>query len=368
MHNDGAVVLFWENFGPTHVDRLDAVRQAVGERVVGLEFRRRSAVYAWDLAPAGCRRQTLFEGAEPGWWRRLAALWRAVRRIGRGHYFLCHYDWPEVMMLAVLLRFSGSTVVAMLDAKFDDRPRSARWEWLKSFALAPYSGAIAPAGRSARYAAFLGIAADAVRSPYDVVGIARLRRAAGVAAGPAVETHAQRDFICIARLVARKNHATLLAAYGVYAAATLAPRPLHLCGDGPLEAALRAQVQALGLDDLVRFHGFVQAEALAKMLGRSLALLLPSHEEQFGLAIIEALGLGVPVIVSDQCGARDSMVRSGVNGFLVEPDNAPGLVQFMILLDRDAALWNRMAQSAYADAGRGDVAHFVEAVRWHLEH
>ena len=65
------------------------------------------------------------------------------------------------------------------------------------------------------------------------------------------------------------------------------------------------------------------------MLRKSLALILPSTEEQFGFVVLEALALGIPVIVSENVGARDLHVRTGVNGFIFEPDNEKGLAFFM---------------------------------------
>ncbi len=98
------------------------------------------------------------------------------------------------------------------------------------------------------------------------------------------------------------------------------------------------------------------------MLGKTLALLLVSAQEQFGNVVIEAQALGAPVIVSDNCGARDMLVRNGVNGFVVEPDNPAGLAYFMGLLDRDEALWRRMALASEPFAALGDAAHFARAV------
>lgn len=362
-----ATVLFWENFGPTHVDRIEAVREAVpGSAVVALEFRSRSTVYSWTPAGGDVTRQTLFTGPEPGLVGRIWRLLQAARRIGRGHYFLCHYDWLEVFVLACVLRLTGSKPIAMFDAKFDDRPRAAWREWLKSLALLPYCGAITPAGRSASYARFLGLGADAIRTGYDVVSVDRLRADARLNDRDP-QSHDERYFICVARLVPKKNHVTLLEAYAKYAGETARPRHLHICGSGELEHLLRAHVHRCGLSRLVRFHGFVEGSKLARLLAGGLALVLPSVEEQFGLVVAEALALGVPVIVSDRCGARDGLVRSGVNGFVVEADNPVGLARFMSMLDRDAALWSDLSQGAVAQAGLGDVGRFVEAVQWHLE-
>jgi glycosyltransferase involved in cell wall biosynthesis len=122
-------------------------------------------------------------------------------------------------------------------------------------------------------------------------------------------------------------------------------------------------VSQLGLDELVRFHGFAQTEAVCKVLANTLVLLMPSIEEQFGNAVLEAFAMGVPAIVAENCGVRDQLVRSGVSGFLVEPDNAAGIAYFMSLLGNDEARWRQMSQAAGEFIFLGDAPHFAEAVQ-----
>ena len=98
------------------------------------------------------------------------------------------------------------------------------------------------------------------------------------------------------------------------------------------------------------------------MLATTSVLLLPSIEEQFGNVVIEAQAMGLPVIISDNCGAWDHLVRSGVNGFVVEPDNAEGLTYFMKLLSTNEVLWRQMCFEALRFAEFGDVKRFAEGV------
>ncbi len=72
--------------------------------------------------------------------------------------------------------------------------------------------------------------------------------------------------------------------------------------------------------------------------------------------------MGLPVILSENCGARDQLIRSGVNGFVVEPDNPAGLAYFMSLLDQDESLWRRMSLATEPFAMLGDASLFAQAV------
>jgi glycosyltransferase involved in cell wall biosynthesis len=362
------LVFFWENLGPQHHDRLAAVADALGSAadVSAVQFRHQSVVYDWREDPSPVPTRTLFRrGEEPRLLQRVAALWSAMRQGGRDtHYFLSHYEWPEVFAVASLLRLAGRRVTTMACTKFDDRPRSAFREAVKSLFLRPYQGAIASGLRSRDYMRFLGIPGGAIEVDYNTASVSRFRAMAAVEAAPL--DHAGRDFVAITRLVPEKNLFVLLDAYAGYSRLVAHPRRLRICGNGPLEQALRQRCEALGIVDLVAFEGFIQTEEIAKVLANGLALLLPSTQEAFGNVVIEAQSLGVPTILSDVCGARDLLVRSGVNGFVVEPDNPRGMAFFMRLLHEDEALWLSMAGEAYASAERADASRFAAAVQARL--
>ncbi len=118
----------------------------------------------------------------------------------------------------------------------------------------------------------------------------------------------------------------------------------------------------MGVDADVEFAGFLDHEQVARRLGAALSLLLPSVEEQWGLVVNEAVALGVPILCSDNVGARDSLVRVGVNGFMFEPDNDEGLAALMHLVSEDETLWRGLAEGSLRLAPNGDVAEFVRGV------
>jgi glycosyltransferase involved in cell wall biosynthesis len=362
----GKVLIFvWENFGPMHDDRCEAVARAKPlTKVIGLQLYGSSETYDWlPQAAEDFQKITLFGDRDrPGFPASAMALLRACIKAKATHIFLCHYERPMVALAALLLRLLRKHVFLLYDSKFDDYPRGIWREILKFFWLLPYEGAIVASARSRDYLRFLGMRPQSLQPGYNTISLARIRELAGAAPAPEGEPFASRHFTIVARLVEKKNLKTALQAYALYVTATEHPRPLRLFGAGPLEASLREDVRLSGLDELVHFEGFQQADAVCKALASSLALLLVSQEEQFGFAIIEALAMGVPVLISPACGAHDDFVRSGVNGFVVEPDNPEGMAFFMRQLAEDEALWRNMAKAALAYAPRADVGQFVQAV------
>lgn len=355
-------VFVWENFGPLHTARAEAVARGLGQPVVGIELFARSQVYDWETpSSAGFEKITLRR--EGDWGRGLLGplMWE-LARARPGAVFFCHYERVEVFLAAWVCRLFGVATFVMNDSKFDDYPRHLWREVVKSGFYKPYQGAIAASARSRDYLRFLGIPADRIEMYYDCVPVDEIRRLAGVPPAPDGTAYADRVFTVVARHVPKKNIALALDALARARAAGVSRR-LVLCGSGPLEGELRRRVAALGLTEHVDFLGFVQADEVARVLGRSLALILPSTEEQFGQVVAEAVAMGVPPLVSDRCGARDEIVRSFVNGFVFEPDTSEGLARMMIMLDRDEALWREMAANCAEVAGQADLPPFVESVR-----
>ena len=352
-----------------HADRGEAAaREMAGEAtVVGVELFGRSDTYEWTpAASAAFRKITVFEEGRLSRTGNLAIAWGLVRtlwRLDAGHVFICNYNKPGLFLAALVLRLLGRAVYVMGCSKFDDYYRGRWRELAKGFFLAPYQAAISSGIRSRDYMRFLGIPAERVHGEYNTLSLDRIRALAGSPPAPDGTAFADRHFSIVARLVAKKNIAMALDAFAIYRGSVAAPRELHIYGSGPLQDRLSRQAETLGLSALVRFHGFQQTDAISEALGRTLALILPSIEEQFGNVVIEASALGVPTILSDNCGARDTLVRSGVNGFVIEPDNPAGLAFFLKLIGEDEALWRRFCLATLERAEQSDAPRFAEAVR-----
>ncbi|MFM5948578.1 MAG: glycosyltransferase [Novosphingobium sp.] len=356
------IAFVWENFGPSHRDRIEAVARDPAFDASGIEFNRKSRAYQWEAGEAGSARLvSLFESENPPGqlaltWRLISALLRSPARA----VFLCHYNYPPVFAAALAARLSGRRVYAMLDSKYDDYPRSAPREWLKRVLLAPYHGALVASRRSAEYVRFLGFRRRPVAQGFDSLDVSRLQAAS---AGARDLPHGDRDFLIVARLVAKKNLPFALLAYAAHRAGARYPRKLRIVGYGDQEAELRQLAKELGIEDSMVFAGMLDSPAVARAMAEALCLILPSTEEQFGLVVIEALAQGLPVLVSSNAGAVDKLVDHGVNGWVIDPQRLVTLTAAMALLDREEAQWRSARAAASASCERGDVRHFVAGVR-----
>lgn len=91
-------------------------------------------------------------------------------------------------------------------------------------------------------------------------------------------------------------------------------------GDQAYEAEIRAQVAQLGLQEAVRFVGFVSGDAKTACFAQADLFILPSQDENFGVAVAEALGHGLPVVVSQGVALAAAIETAGAG--LVTPIGA----------------------------------------------
>lgn len=362
------IALIWAQFSAYHVDRLEAVGARLSGRadVISVEVAPQSATYAW--APSAevrfTRKIRLFEGVRfedvpflQRWWRMIRATWRCdTVYVGIG------YNEPDVLLLAIALRLLGVRVIMLTASKWDDRTRFAGFEFFKALLLAVFSSALVGGRRQAEYVHFLGFRRRIVRVGANTVDVERIRLQAATHLKQEIPFH-DRSFVYVGRFVRKKLLEQLIEAYAAYVRRCCEPpHRLLLIGSGELESDLRELAKKLNIAHLIDWPGFLDAPVVAAMMARSLALVLVSEEEQWGLVVNEALALGIPVIVSSQIGAREALVRNLENGFVVEPGSTVGLTEAMHAIAACENRWKELSAGATARAWLGDSQRFADAV------
>jgi len=175
----------------------------------------------------------------------------------------------------------------------------------------------------------------------------------GIALGPEPPPPpVEPRLLCIGRLIPIKGHEFLLRALA-QAREEVPELSLDLAGTGPLEPRLRALAEQLGMAGAVRFLGYVSPVAPA--IERSLAVVVPSLGEGFGLVALEAMERGRAVVAS-RVGGLGEIVADGVTGRLVPPGEVAPLAEALAAVARDPAEAARLGA-----AGRERAAtHFAE--------
>ena len=164
----------------------------------------------------------------------------------------------------------------------------------------------------------------------------------------AFEATQVRVVTCVGRLEKQKNQAVLLRA--------LAHLPgVHgvLVGVGEKEAELRSLADQLGIKSRVHFVG--RRADVPHLLRITDVYAQPSLWEGFGIAVVEALAAGIPVVCADVPGLD---VVVGKAGNLVSPDDVPGLTKAL----SDALALSPAQKAAAAEKGRTQAQQFsIEA-------
>lgn len=99
---------------------------------------------------------------------------------------------------------------------------------------------------------------------------------------------------------------------------------LSIIGRGELMAELKEQAARLGIAERILFEGSLPSSQIPTRLAKADLLVLPSRWDGWGIVVNEALSVGVPVLVSDQCGASE-LVHHGTNGYIFRSENVEDL-------------------------------------------
>jgi N-acetyl-alpha-D-glucosaminyl L-malate synthase BshA len=127
------------------------------------------------------------------------------------------------------------------------------------------------------------------------------------------------------------------------------PAVLVMVGDGPDRPAVERQAADSGLSDVVDFVG--EQHDVVSWLSAADLFLLPSAQESFGLAALEAMSCEVPVIAS-RVGGLPEVIQDGVTGFICDPDDVDGMADRGVHLLTHPAERLRIGRAAAADVQR----------------
>ncbi len=140
---------------------------------------------------------------------------------------------------------------------------------------------------------------------------------------------------------------------------------LLIAGDGPERSSLRALAGRLGAADSVQFLGLV--DDMPAFWQECDMAIFPSHQfvESFGMAAIEAMACGKPVVATRN-GAAPELVADGVTGTIVAPGDVAGLAQALAAYAEREEL--RRAHGAAGRERAGELFHIDDCARAYLRH
>jgi glycosyltransferase involved in cell wall biosynthesis len=179
---------------------------------------------------------------------------------------------------------------------------------------------------------------DRIRVVYNGIDIERFR--------PGPLAREAGPIVTVGRLVGQKNHDLFLRAAAALAQQGTAVR-FAIAGDGPLRATLETTARRLGIGEQVEFLG--ERSDIENVLRGASQFWLTSRWEGMPNVVLEAMASGVPVLATDVGGVRE-LIRDGVDGFVLPPDDAVAFARHAHALLADPARLNAFKSAARAGA------------------
>ena len=168
--------------------------------------------------------------------------------------------------------------------------------------------------------------------------------------------HATTDLVVVGRLMAHKRIDMLLDAVALLHAEGM-PVTCRIIGDGPERERLRHQAQTLGLEQAVDFrHNVGEQKEVYALIKAAKVFVFPSAREGFGIAVLEAMACGVPVVTTSAPDnlAQHLVVRSP-HGTVCDP-TAPAIAEAVRIVLTD--------HSSLASAELGDDDSWLADYDW----
>lgn len=180
--------------------------------------------------------------------------------------------------------------------------------------------------------------------------------------GTAADADDSLDFLTVRRLSPRMGHGMLLRAFARITRED--PRAnLYIAGDGPLREELQRRAAELEIADRVTFLGYVPDEELPSAYATADCFVLPTRRlEGFGLATLEALASGTPVVATP-VGGTTEILSPLERDPRIPTELVVESVEVSSLAERMGA-WAALAPDERASAGRACREYVRENYRW----
>ncbi|MEN3035534.1 MAG: glycosyltransferase family 4 protein [Candidatus Methanosuratincola sp.] len=153
-----------------------------------------------------------------------------------------------------------------------------------------------------------------------------------------------RTVLFVGRLVYEKGPHLL-----VEAASLLKDCRVIIVGDGAMRPYLEGLARKLGVSDRVTFMGHVDDDTLLSIYEEAPVLVIPSLYEPFGIVVLEAMSLGIPVIVSNT-GGLDEIITDGRDGLKFQTGSPEELAKAITRILDDEGLRARLVENAKSRA------------------
>lgn len=359
----GPIVLVFDNFGPYHLARAQALAELID--VVCIQLTPRSATYSWNGSniSSGLKLISVFQEFE----RNPFKIHKAVNDslVLANPKLVLIPGWSSDLAHSCI-RWSlraRCRMIVMSASQAQDFKRNWAVELVKQTLLSVFDGALVGGHRQFSYLTDLGMPVSHLRVGYNVVDNSHFDNLGNI--GRIRMETSSYSFLCICRFVPKKNLFRLIDAFSLLRKKVdqSIDLTLRLVGGGPLTPMLYSYLARRGrTPGLIEILDFVDYEHLPSIYKSSDVFVLPSISEQWGLVVNEAMASGLPVAISRNCGCVDDLVSNGINGYLFDPYSTEEICNILQLFIKPKDELIRMGHESQKIIKKYDPSLFAKSV------
>jgi glycosyltransferase involved in cell wall biosynthesis len=258
----------------------------------------------------------------------------------RPDLILCS-GWTDRAYLKTCKRLYGKSVTILsLDNHWTGSLKQQLARLLAPFIIQPaFKKAFVPGAVQQRYALKLGFRDEDIQTGFYAADVRKFIQPD--TAIPKKRLAPQKRFFYLGRYVEHKGIYDLWEAYQIYKNSG-GEWELWCAGTGD-------QFENRAQEDGIKHFGFVQPQNIPSMLENVHAYILPSHFEPWGVSVHEMAAAGLPMILSNQIGAKEMFLKEGINGFSYQSGDVLELAQSMQKMSQlSTSQWEEMAITSAA--------------------
>jgi len=171
-------------------------------------------------------------------------------------------------------------------------------------------------------------------------------------------------FFAVGQLIKRKGYDLAIRALGKLIESVRGENiEFWVFGDGPERQFLECSSKDMHLSQVVKFFGWREPYFIQKKIKEADVLVHPALWEAYGVAVLEAMALGKPMIASNRTMAAIDRIQDGVNGFIFKNGHIDQLADYMAYFVRNPHEIFRMGEEARQTAEQWPVGRGVEILK-----
>lgn len=369
-----SVISFIEWFNKENVDYLHVQKGYDVHIACNFDYlddtdEKRTKAYIQRLKENGIHLHNISFARSPFSKRNISSYGKLKRLIDNENFDLIHCHTPTVSILTRLAarkaRKKGSKVMYTCHGfHFHNASPKINWvvyypiermmshftDYLVTINNEDYNRAKTFSSKNVRY--IPGVGVDLGRIKNCVVDRVKYKEALGIPEGSIL-------VLSIGEMIERKNHEAIIRAL-----ANIDSKNVYyaICGKGPLKDHLESLAENLGIGNRVLFLGFRQD--IPELCNTADISAFPSRIEGLGLAGIEAMAAGIPLVSSNVHGILD-YVKDGETGFTINPDDIQGFSLAIETLAHNESLRKKMAENCRKAVEKFDIHNALKAM-WNI--